>query len=146
MSMLVDQVITPHAGNSGEISVSSGPDVVLSPKAAVSLSMILHELMTNALKHGALSNNSGRVRLAWDVIKNPEGRWLSLSWREDGGPPVEAPTVRGFGSSLIEQSPEYNLGGKAFLEFDCAGVMYELKIPLNQHTELQAENLERIDE
>ncbi|NNM74217.1 HWE histidine kinase domain-containing protein [Enterovirga aerilata] len=79
----------------------SGPDIALSPRVTLSFSMLLHELATNALKYGALSSETGRVRLAWRVTGCGNDAELALDWAESGGPPAQEPTRRGFGSRLI---------------------------------------------
>jgi two-component sensor histidine kinase len=78
--------------------------VPLSPRLAVVLSMIVHEIATNAAKYGALSNETGRVTLEWEVIATRRSRGCGLIWTEIGGPPVTEPVRRGFGSRLIERS------------------------------------------
>ncbi len=75
--------------------MARGPPVRLSPKTALSLSMALHELSTNAVKYGALSNGAGRVRIDWAVDLAADGKRLKLTWREEGGPPVAPPSRRG---------------------------------------------------
>jgi PAS domain S-box-containing protein len=107
-----------------------GADVVLTPKAALTLGLVLHELATNALKHGALSVPAGRVAVGWEVAGPPGGASLSLIWRERGGPPVAAPTRHGFGRTLIEQAVAYELGGRARLDFEPQGVRYALEAAL----------------
>ena len=79
----------------------SGPTVALGPRAALSFSLIVHELLTNACKYGALSNDHGEVSLTWGILNGQESDLLSIQWRERGGPPVVPPTRRGFGSKLI---------------------------------------------
>ncbi|WP_298954188.1 GAF domain-containing protein [uncultured Methylobacterium sp.] len=79
----------------------SGPAVALGPRAALSFSLIVHELLTNACKYGALSNDDGEVSLTWSILSGQESDLLSIQWRERGGPPVVPPTRRGFGSKLI---------------------------------------------
>jgi two-component sensor histidine kinase len=81
-----------------------GGDVVLGPKAALALTLILHELATNAVKYGALSNAAGRVSLSWRVDEIEGVRQFRLRWQESGGPPVTAPSRSGFGSRLIARS------------------------------------------
>jgi PAS domain S-box-containing protein len=83
---------------------ASGPPVRLEPKAAVTLAMVLHELTTNAVKYGALSNEEGWVSLAWTAARAKGGLRLTLTWAEQGGPPVKAPRRRGFGARLIARS------------------------------------------
>ncbi len=86
----------------------SGPDLRVSPKIALALSLGLHELCTNALKYGALTRETGRISIAWSVA---EGR-LELRWREIGGPPPGPPGgPAGFGTRLLRRSIEDDLGG-----------------------------------
>jgi two-component sensor histidine kinase len=103
-----------------------GPAVKLTPDAATSLALALHELATNATKYGALSAPGGRVELRWR-LEGRDRRSLRLRWRESGGPPVVPPTRRGLGSSLIED----NLGGAARLEFPPEGVRAEITTRLD---------------
>src|SRR3954451_11166636 len=86
----------------------------------------LHELATNAAKHGSLSAPEGRVRLAWSV----DGERFRLSWRESGGPAVAPPARAGFGRLLLERAAAHDLGGQGRLEFRPAGVAYELETPV----------------
>ncbi|MGT2439972.1 sensor histidine kinase [Bradyrhizobium betae] len=101
----------------------TGPAVPLSPRLAVVLSMIVHEIATNAAKYGAFSNETGRVTLEWDVIADTPKPRLRLIWTETGGPPVTAPVQRGFGSRLIERSARDQLGGEATVDFLPRGVV-----------------------
>jgi two-component sensor histidine kinase len=89
----------------------------------VVLSMIVHEIATNAAKYGALSNDSGTVTLDWEVVDEAAGRTLRLIWTETGGPPVTEPVQRGFGSRLIERSARDQLGGEATVDFLPRGVV-----------------------
>lgn len=73
----------------------------LGPRMALSLSLLLHELATNALKYGSLSADAGRVSLEWDVEEEEGKPTFRIHWRENGGPPAREPTRRGFGSRLI---------------------------------------------
>ena len=105
---------------------TEGGDLVLLPHATQSLGLILHELATNAAKHGSLSAPEGRVRLAWSV----DGERFRLSWRESGGPAVAPPARAGFGRLLLERAAAHDLGGQGRLEFRPAGVAYELETPV----------------
>jgi two-component sensor histidine kinase len=78
-----------------------GPDVQLGPKATLSISLVLHELATNALKHGSLSVPEGRVSVSWRIEDAAEGAEIVLDWRESGGPQISEPTRRSFGTRLI---------------------------------------------
>jgi two-component sensor histidine kinase len=98
----------------------SGPAARLAPNVALALSMGLHELATNALKYGALSNAEGRVTLSWTY--DPETRMLDGAWVESGGPPVVEPTRKGFGSRLIERSLRGELKGQAAMDYRPEGL------------------------
>ena len=96
---VVDKVVAPHAP--GDRLDMSGPDLAIGSKAGLSLSLILHELATNAVKYGALSNDTGRVAIDWTVDRDEGDPLFTLTWRESGGPPVVEPESTGFGSRLI---------------------------------------------
>lgn len=103
------------------IAVSSGP--------AVGLSMVIHELCTNALKYGALSVPDGRISISWSVDEKAER--FNLEWRESGGPPVTGPKERSFGSRFIEQALPGQLQGEARLLFEPSGLICHVNIPIN---------------
>jgi two-component sensor histidine kinase len=110
----------------------NGPTVPLSPRLAVVLSMIVHEIATNAAKYGALSNETGTVTLDWEVTMDMPKPQLRLIWTESGGPLVIAPVQRGFGSRLIERSASDQLGGEATVDFLPRGVVYTISCPLDE--------------
>jgi len=97
----------------------SGPEILLNPRATNALTLALHELATNAVKFGALSAEGGRVTVTWTA--RPAGGF-ELTWTERGGPPVGAPTRRGFGATLLERVTGRELGGQARIEFLAGGV------------------------
>jgi PAS domain S-box-containing protein len=97
----------------------SGPEILLNPRATNALTLALHELATNAVKFGALSADTGRIVVSWTA--RPSGGF-ELSWVERGGPPVNAPTRRGFGVTLLDRVTGRELGGEARLEFLSGGV------------------------
>jgi two-component sensor histidine kinase/PAS domain-containing protein len=107
--------------------VTRGPSLDLSPKQTLALSLALHELATNAAKHGALSRPEGCVTLCWDA----RGGQLDMSWVESGGPPVTPPTRRGFGSRLLEDGLSRDLDGSTRLEFAPEGVRYAITAALD---------------
>ena len=121
---VVGRVLQPYLLNNPERMRMSGPHVPLSPRLAVVLSMIVHEIATNAAKYGALSNDAGSIALDWETIEEGGKAKLRLIWREAGGPPVTAPVQRGFGSRLIERSARDQLGGEATVDFLPRGVVY----------------------
>ena len=124
------RVLQPYVLNSPERVKMFGPKVPLTPRIAVVLSMIVHEIATNAAKYGALSNDNGTVAIDWEVTGQSTGPMLRLIWRETGGPPVTAPVQHGFGSRLIERSARDQLGGEATVDFLPRGVVYTLTCSL----------------
>jgi two-component sensor histidine kinase len=127
---VVKRVLQPYLLNNPERMKMFGPHVPLSPRVAVILSMIVHEIATNAAKYGALSNDSGTVTVDWEVITENATRKLRLIWTEAGGPHVTAPVQRGFGSRLIERSARDQLGGDATVDFLPRGVVYTVTCTL----------------
>ncbi|MFY9352580.1 MAG: GAF domain-containing protein [Sphingobium sp.] len=103
----------------------SGPNVLLTPGCFTVMALVIHEMLTNAAKYGALSD-SGTVTIAWRVDEDGS---LLLDWTESGGPAVVAPTRRGFGSTVIERSIPYDLGGDAEINYRLAGIEAHFCIP-----------------
>lgn len=121
----IEQAVRPHQ-HDGERCLVRGDDLRISPKTALALAMAMHELSTNAVKHGAWSNEQGVVAIDWSIIDG----WLHIEWRERGGPEVTTPQQRGFGSRLIERGLAGELGGRVSLEFDPAGVRCLIDAPI----------------
>jgi len=128
---LVLGIIQPYrTEHTSRINVG-GPDLQMKPRAAVALAMILNELMTNAGKYGALSEPDGRVQLKWSMVDDSPPRTLQMVWMEMGGPLVQSPIRRGFGSALIERSITRELGGTFEKNFDPAGLICTMMLPLD---------------
>lgn len=109
---------------------TSGPPLLLNAEAAQNIGMALHELATNASKHGALSVPSGRVSIAWEWYNADEGeRRLRLRWTESGGPAVKAPERKGFGHSVIERLAAASLHGTAELDWRPEGLVWSFEVP-----------------
>jgi PAS domain S-box-containing protein len=125
LERVVSDSIEHLAGESGRFDVEGKP-LRLAPRAALALAMALHELGTNAAKYGALSTEGGRVSIGWTEVEDR----LHFVWRERAGPPVEAPSRRGFGSRLIERGLAADLGGTASLHFDPSGLRCEIQASL----------------
>ena len=107
-----------------------GPEIQVSPRFALALSMALHELATNAIKYGALSNETGQVRLTWLGDQTTSPPHLLLRWQENGGPPVSHPSREGFGSRLIERSLAQDLDAKVTIEYAATGLLCTVEAPL----------------
>ncbi len=110
--------------------VVDGPQIRLGARATLSISLLLHELATNAVKYGSLSRDGGRVALRWQVEKAEEDPELRLDWRETGGPAVAEPSHRGFGSKLIRTGLAGI--GQVNLQYNVSGLEAEFRAPLSQ--------------
>ena len=133
LDVLAREVIGPTFGCHGESVHIDGPPVALNPRAALSLTMALNELATNAAKFGALSSEQGRLSLVWKVLDRAGQRWVELLWQEAGGPPVTPPSRRGFGTRWIERCLERDLGGELDLVFDRDGLRCQMSFPLREN-------------
>jgi PAS domain S-box-containing protein len=111
----------------------SGPNIMLSAAATQAVAMVLHELVTNAAKYGALSTSNGSVSVNWDKSSDERGATkVTIVWREHGGPRVAAPARTSFGSSLIRDLIPHELGGTVDLAFEPDGVSCRIEIPLDR--------------
>lgn len=125
------EALAAYAGKvgTGRRVTYGGDDIRIQPKAALAISMALHELSTNAVKYGALSNACGRVDVRWRLVGSEKDEFV-LDWRESGGPPVVPPKRHGFGSRLIERGLAQDLAGEARLEFQSEGLLCSIRAPL----------------
>jgi PAS domain S-box-containing protein len=126
---LVRHQLAPYATDAN--TATSGPDVMLTAAATQAVAMVLHELVTNAAKYGALSTPDGRVSVNWDRPPNGDATAsLMIAWREFGGPPIAASIQSGYGTNLIRDLIPHELGGTVDLVFASDGVCCEIEIPL----------------
>jgi len=109
----------------------SGPDVMLTAAATQAVAMVLHELVTNAAKYGALSNPNADFR-ALGPPADGGAATLAIAWRETGGPPIAASTQSGYGTSLIRDLIPHELGGTVELVMAAEGVRCTIVIPLDR--------------
>ncbi len=116
-------------GASGQRLSAEGPQVSLTPHAALIIALALHELFTNALKYGALSSDAGTVSFRWKHLVD-EGK-LRMEWLERGGPPVTQPAHKGFGSLLLERTLARDLDGRVDVSFDPEGVACVIEMPMS---------------
>ena len=127
---VVARVLQPFQEKHHERFLIVGPgDLWLSADRSVLLAMVLHELATNAVKYGALSDGHGQVSLTWKIVSNGQPAKIVLTWIESGGPPVTPPEDKGFGSLLIERVVGSELGAATF-DFPPEGVTCTLEITL----------------
>ena len=129
LSTLIELQLTPFIDpNSPQLKVL-GPRVDLTAEATQAIGLALHELATNAVKHGALSIPDGRLSISWEVNQMCDEDGLHLSWREHGGPPVTAPNRTGFGHVVIKRMVEQAVQGTVELHFAREGLHWSLKAP-----------------
>ena len=107
-----------------------GEDIRLTPLQAVALGMAFHELATNAAKYGAFSTPAGRLNISWDIEKVAAETGLRLKWVESGGPPVNQPVRRGFGTDLLEFAVPHDTGGEVTLDYAPKGVRCTFFLPV----------------
>jgi PAS domain S-box-containing protein len=132
LSDLARRELAPYAtGDNIEID---GPNIALKAEAAQAVSMVFHELATNAAKHGALSTPGGRVAVRWYRLQNGDADALRVEWQEVGGPAVKAPRRCGYGMEIIRGLLPYELDGKVDLAFAAEGVRCRFDVPLSQLT------------
>lgn len=120
----------------GRLSIS-GEDVRLAPEAFSTLSLVVHEMMTNSCKYGALCDQSGTVSI--DLSREDDGR-LVIEWQERDGPPVKPPSRRGFGTTIIQRSIPFDLGGESDIDYHLLGVRARFVIPAGFVHEGQSES------
>jgi two-component sensor histidine kinase/DNA-binding response OmpR family regulator len=137
LSTLVGEELAPY--RAGDRIKFGGPDISLQPATAQGLALALHELATNAAKHGALSSSAGKIALDWQL----RGEALTLNWAESGGPAVVEPSSRSFGLKVIAASIEQQLGGQVSFDWEPKGLRCTFSIPRSELTKSRAFNLAR---
>lgn len=138
LAAVVDQELAPFHEEASERVSATGPVVSLTPKAALALSLVFHELCANTSKYGALSVPEGKISVRWWLEGEVEDRQLMIEWVESGGPPVTAPGRKGLGRKLIEMTVPHELTGTASLDFSPEGVVCRMALPA-EHFHLGAE-------
>ena len=133
---LVNSALQPFRVEDGpaERLAIRGENIRLPPKATLALGIAFHELATNAVKCGALSNTKGSVLLAWTIEKAAAGDRLKIRWQERNGPPVTPPSRKGFGSQVLEQGLAHELEGTIRLEYPAEGCVCTIDIPAPKGT------------
>ncbi|HET9354742.1 MAG TPA: HWE histidine kinase domain-containing protein, partial [Sphingomicrobium sp.] len=116
----------------GRITLDGPGEIVIRPRAAEALGLAFHELVTNAVKYGALSNSSGEVALSWAEDETGDEPGFRIEWRESGGPPVTPPARSGFGTVLIDRNVRAALGATIGLDFAPTGLVWTVAAPLGR--------------
>ncbi|AVO44162.1 PAS domain S-box protein [Phreatobacter cathodiphilus] len=132
LDTLVREELAPFARPGADRIHIEGPSLRLRPAASQALALALHELATNATKYGALSLEQGSLDVSWRYAGAPSSRTLELTWRERGGPPVQPPGRKGFGSTVIRTSVERQLGGEVRLDWDPEGLSCRIDVPAEE--------------
>lgn len=145
---IVQDELSAQASHADQFDVS-GPEVVLSPKAAETMTLAVHELTSNALKYGALSVSEGKVTVRWAVLEKHGTPWLTFNWNETGapaGPVASGPRRIGFGSELIQGRIPYELGGRGKVTIEPGGAQCHLEFPLKDGASvLETDAPKRVD-
>lgn len=131
---LIARTLGHYGGADGSRLRFSGPQVSLPARAALPLSMALHELATNAAKYGSLAVSDGYVQIAWTLRDDDE---LELTWTERGGKPVTRPTRTGLGTQLVQGLIGYELQGTVAFDYPPEGVTCKMSMNLKDQTENQ---------
>jgi len=134
LEYLVVEELLAYNAREGEQMRVSGPKVRFQPKAAETFALALHELATNALKYGALSQPTGRIEVSWRVDESTEPTRLVFEWRERGGPQAAPPPRKGFGTELLERTLAFEFKGQTTMAFNPGGLQCTIIIPFSKRT------------
>lgn len=127
---LIQTELGPYEDEARNHVIIEGPPVELPSEAAVPIGMAIHELTTNAAKHGALSTFGGQVNVKWRIEPGPERPMLHFSWTEHGGPHVTAPSRQGFGSRLLQRVLATQLQAQVNMDFPAEGLRFTMVLPI----------------
>ena len=127
LAELVDSELAPYVG-AGSVAVG-GPELMLTAEATQPIAIVLHELVTNASKYGALTTTQGRIKVSWALRTHGADACLLLDWVETGGPPCRFPTQPGYGTRAIRNLIPYELAGTVDLAFETDGVRCKIELP-----------------
>ena len=131
-SELIEAQLAPFAGSFKNQVTYEGPKLMINPAAAQALGMAFHELATNSIKYGALSQSGGRISIQWNIRDDGQSKQFHMTWSEHGGPETKAPASRGFGYTVIVSALEASLGGKVQLRYPRPGLIWEVTAPLDE--------------
>ena len=140
LEAIIRDETAPYQNGAGNVLIR-GPAVTLGPKGAVSLGMAMHELATNAAKHGALSTRTGSLAVTWQIAAAEDQ--IQINWLESGGPPVKQPQHTGFGRLLLERALATDLNGSVKLDFKENGLNCRITFPLDQGSAALTDDIHR---
>lgn len=130
---VVDAALEPFGGAEGghteRFVIAGGSPIGLTAKASLAFGIVFHELATNAVKYGALSNAQGLIEIDWAISPSSQGLRLIIHWQERNGPAVSEPKHKGFGTQVIERGLAHELGGEAHLDYRADGVICVINVP-----------------
>lgn len=129
--LVIEELLAYNAREGEQVSVS-GPTIRFQPKSAETFALAIHELATNALKYGALSQPSGRLDISWRIDEAVNPPRLNFEWREHAGPPVKAPLRKGFGTVLLESTLAFEFKGQTEMTFNGTGLQCTITLPLSK--------------
>jgi two-component system CheB/CheR fusion protein len=129
---IIDNALEAYEKNDDARVTLAGPEVAFKPQAALALGLVLHELTTNAVKYGALSNKEGKIAVEWTIEPGGNGKkTVVLNWKESKGPAVKAPKRGGFGTELIDREVKGALKGSITRDYASTGLKAQLTLPLD---------------
>lgn len=132
LRMLIQELLRPFSAVDASRTILGGSDVILPPKAVLALCLIVHELLTNALKYGALSIPAGSLEIRWETQADGPAQTVVLTWRERGLEALTEPTSKGFGTKLLSASVRHELGGELEQRWHSDGLELRLLFPLKE--------------
>ncbi len=132
---LLKRELTPYVGEDSQRVRIEGDELTLARESAIAMELVFHELVTNATKYGALSNDTGTVTVRCERAARADGAHTRIEWVESGGPPIEPQRESGFGSLLIQSSVSHDLGGTVDMQFEPQGLHCTIAFPLTHNEE-----------
>jgi two-component system, chemotaxis family, CheB/CheR fusion protein len=145
---LLKRELTPYVGEDSSRVIIEGDGLALNREPAIALELVFHELVTNAVKYGSLSNGTGTITVRWKRTKHEQGEHARIEWVESGGPPIDSKGDSGFGSLLIESSVAHDLAGTLDTQFTPNGLHCVIEFPLSEgenHDTHDNDNFNKVD-
>lgn len=131
---LLNLELAPYLGEQSARVIIEGDGLALAREPAIAMEMVFHELVTNAIKYGALSNETGRITARWHQFSRPDGDRARVEWIESGGPAIKADGKPGFGTMLIQSSVSHDLAGTVIMQFEPQGLHCTIEFPIIKRT------------